>query len=97
MRRMLLAVFAVAAFGLSAGTVWADQTVVCSPGCGVVHSQEVEHQRHSHDRQNLKENEGKDNAGQHMSQKGLDHNNAGIGQPTNGGSGNGGGTIMIVF
>jgi len=84
MRRMLFAVFAVSAFGLSAGVASAD--VVCSPVCGLVSSS---------DAQNLKVNQGKENAGKHISEQGAAHNNAGVKQPSNGGSDNGG--TMVLF
>jgi len=84
MRRMLLAVFAIAAFGLSAGVASAD--VVCSPVCGLVSSG---------DAQNLKQNQGKENAANHISEKGKQNNNAGVGQSS--GSGDNGGSTVVLF
>ncbi len=82
MRRMLLALFAVAAFGLSAGVASAD--VVCSPVCGLVSSS---------DAQNMKGNQGKDNAAKNISTQGALKNNAGVGQSS--GSGDAGGTLVL--
>ena len=85
MRRMLLAVFAVAAFGLSAGVASAD--VVCSPVCGLVTAAEVNNQKSNNSSQ------GTATAAQNMSQQGADHNKAGIGQ--SGGTGDAGGTLVM--
>jgi opacity protein-like surface antigen len=71
MRRMLLVALAAASVSLSAGAAFAD--VVCSPVCGLVTSAEAK---------NLKENQGKTNAGTHISSQGAAHNNAGIKPPT---------------
>lgn len=85
MRRMLLAVFAIAAFGLSAGVASAD--VVCSPVCGLVSPG---------DAQNLRVNDGKQRAGQNISEKGVaGKNNAGLGQSS--GSGDNGGSTVVLF
>lgn len=88
MRRMLLVVLAAASITLSAGAVLAEQVVVCSPGCGPVNSTEA---------QNMKQNQGKTTAGSHISSQGASHNKAGVSQGTNGGGGDSGGTIMIMF
>jgi len=70
MRRMLLVALAAASVSLSAGAAFAD--VVCSPVCGLVTPAEAK---------NLKENQGKTNAGSHISAQGAIHNNAGV-KPT---------------
>jgi hypothetical protein len=86
MKRMLLAVFAVAAVGLSAGAVLAQQNVVCQPVCGLVNAAEAGKQ-HSQ--------QGKDNAASHMNQQGVNHNSAGVGASSGGGGGGGGPVVLF--
>ena len=82
MRRILLAVFAVAAFGLSAGVASAE--VKCNPVCGLVNSQ--------------KTNDGKTTAGQNVSQQGAQNSNSGVGSSTGGStSGGDGGNTVTLF
>jgi len=81
---MLLAVFAVTAFGLSTGA--ASSYVVCSPVCGLVSSS---------DAQNLKVNQGKENAGKHISDQGATKNHAGVGQSGDSGDNNAGTVVLF--
>lgn len=77
MRRMLLAVFAVAAFGLSAGVASAD--VVCTPVCGLVTAAEASNQKANNS------SHGTTVAAEKMSDNGAANNHAGLEQPSQGG------------